>query len=392
MGPGARVNRRTHRFRRIVVLALVFVLLALAANMFWGRSDPVLGDAGAPIAIVWTSDSLQPQLAEGARQVEGIGDVATARNGVAWLNSWSAEDAAAQQAPAGFQVPIEVLAVVPEDYARFVPASERELFEGLADGGALLGGSGASLRDIESQGTLGFSKAAIPVEGVVPDDLIASHEVVMSLETASGLGISDLKYILIELERGTTQQEAEQALRGKLPAGARLGMRAPGESQVLRPGGTILAQVEIKKKFGEFSGKPGSGRSITVDPKWIAENTANVNFPLLGSARCHKKVVPQIRGAFQEVIDKDLSALVRRSDFGGCFAPRFLNSDPNSGISHHAWGIAFDFNVSRNPYGVKPTMDPRLVELLEEWGLTWGGRWVVPDGMHFEYLSDPEGS
>jgi hypothetical protein len=392
MGPGARVDRRTHRFRRVAVLALVFVLLALVANVFWGRSDPVLGDARAPIAIVWTSDSLQPRLAEGARQVEGIGAVATARNGVAWLNSWSAEDAPAKQAPAGFQVPIEVLAVVPEDYAQFVPASERAMFEGLAGGGALLGASGASLRGIESKGTLGFSGAAIPVEGVVPDDLVANHEAVMSLETAAGLGISDLKYILIELERGTSQQEAEDALRSKLPAGARLGMRAPGEADVLRPGGTILSQVEIKKKFGEFSGKPGSGRSITVDPEWIDKNTSNVNFPLLGSARCHNKVIPQIRGAFQEVIDKNLSALVRKSDFGGCFAPRFLNSDPNSGISHHAWGIAIDFNVSRNPYGAKPTMDPRLVELLEEWGFTWGGRWVVPDGMHFEYLRDPEGS
>jgi hypothetical protein len=391
MGPAARVNSR-HRFRRIAVLALVFILLALAANMLWGRSDPVLGNPRAPIMIAWTSDSLQPQLAEGARQVEGIGAVATARNGVAWLNSWSAKDAAAQQPPAGFQVPIEVLAVVPEDYARFVPASERGRFEGLADGGALLGASGASLRGIESEGTLGFSKSAIPVEGVVPDNLIASHEVVMSLETAAGLGVSDLKYILIELERGTSQQEAEQALRSKLPAGSRLGMRAPGESEVFRPGGTILAQVEIKKKFGEFSGKPGSGRSITVDPEWIDKNTTNVNFPLLGSARCHNKVIPQIRGAFQEVIDQNLSALVRKSDFGGCFAPRFLNSDPNSGISHHAWGIAFDFNVSRNPYGVQPTMDPRLVELLEEWGLTWGGRWVVPDGMHFEYLSEPKAS
>ena len=129
-----------------------------------------------------------------------------------------------------------------------------------------------------------------------------------------------------------------------------------------------------------------------MDPKWIDENTSNVTLLLLGTARCHNKVIPQIRGAMQEVAGSELSSLVRQGDFGGCFAPRFLNSDPNSGISHHAWGIAFDFNVSRNPYGVKPTMDPRLVETLEDWGLTWGGRWVVPDGMHFEYLSEPDAS
>jgi hypothetical protein len=33
-------------------------------------------------------------------------------------------------------------------------------------------------------------------------------------------------------------------------------------------------------------------------------------------------------------------------------------------------------------------MDPRLIEIMERWGLAWGGRWIVPDGMHFEYLRD----
>ncbi|HEX2148550.1 MAG TPA: M15 family metallopeptidase [Actinomycetota bacterium] len=382
----------SYRARRLVVLGFVLVVLGFAANLFWGRSDPVLGEADAPILMTWTSSAQLPSLAEAARETEGIGAVATARNGVGWLNSWSAKDGKAGEAPAGFMVPIEVLAVVPEDYSAFVPDDHKTLFQGLAGGGALLGKSGASLRDIDSEGTLGFTRGNIPVAGVVPDELISSHEVVMSLDTAKTLGISDLKYVLVELERGTDQQEAEQALRSKLPTGARFGFRAPGDSMVFRPGGTILPQVEIKKKFGEFAGRPGRGRAITIDPRWIQQNTTNVTFPLLGSARCHNKVIPQIREAFQEVVEQELSSLVRRRDFGGCFSPRFLNSDPNSGISHHSWGIAIDFNVSQNPYGVEPKMDMRLVELLESRGFTWGGRWVEPDGMHFEYLKEPDGS
>jgi hypothetical protein len=131
---------------------------------------------------------------------------------------------------------------------------------------------------------------------------------------------------------------------------------------------------------------------MTVDPAWIEKNTSNVSFPLLGSTRCHNKLIPVIREAMQDVAEQNLNSLVRRNDFGGCFAPRFLNSDPHSGISHHAWGIAFDFNVSQNPYGVEPKMDPRLVEVLEDHGLTWGGHWTEPDGMHFEYLKEPSGS
>lgn len=383
---------RSYRARRIGILVLLVAAAGFAANLFWGRADPVLGDPKAPILITWTSEDNLPRLAEAARAVDGIGAVATARNGVGWLDSWSPSGGAAAAAPEGFRVPIEVLAVVPADYSAFIPESHSALFEGLADGGALLAQSGAELRDIESQGTLNFSQGAIPVEGVVPDSMLASHEVVMSLETAQTLGISDLKYILVELERGTSQGEAEQALRAGLPDGSRLGLRAPDEEDVFRPGGTILPQVEIKKRFGEFAARPGSGRNITIDPEWILENTTNVDFPLLGSGRCHNEVIPQIRSAFQDVIDRGHADLVRRRDFGGCFAPRLLNSDPNSGISHHSWGIAFDFNVSQNPYGVEPKMDERLVELLESHGLTWGGHWVVPDGMHFEYLREPSGS
>lgn len=383
---------RSFRARRIVVLALLLTVAGFAANLFWGRADPVLGEAKAPILLTWTTDSRLPQLAEAARDVDGIGAVATARNGLGWLTSWNAEGGNPGQPPAGFMVPIEVLAVVPDAYSDFVPAPYKKQFQALEKGGALLGESGAALRGIEEKGSLTFGDTTIPVAGVVPDELLSSHEVVMSLDTGKTLGISDLKYVLVELDRGTDPAEAAQALRSKLPAGARLDLRGPGEVEIFRPGGKILPQVEIKKKFGEFAARLGSGRNITVDPAWVEKNTSNASFPLLGETRCHNKLIPVIREAMEDVVAKNLNRLVRGNDFGGCFAPRFLNSDPNSGISHHAWGIAFDFNVSQNPYGVKPRMDPRLVEVLEDHGLTWGGLWTEPDGMHFEYLEEPSGS
>lgn len=369
---------------------LAAALLAVGANRLFGRGDPVLGRDDAPIMLAWTSDPLLPKLTTAARQAEGIGAVAEARNGVGWLNSWGPDGGQPLAAPSGYMVPVEILAVDPEDYAEFIPPGERSRFTALQEGGALMGATGASFRGIEGEGSLSFSEATIPVRGVVPDELVASHEVVVSNETAAQLGITDRKYLLIELERGTSRDEAEEELRTLLPSGARLDLRPPGESEVFRPGGKILTQADIKRRFGEFAGRPGRGRNIQVDPKWIDENTANVTIPLLGTARCHRKVIPQIQAAFREVAAQNLDGLIRRGDFGGCFAPRLLNDDPHSGISHHAWGIAFDFNVSRNPYGAKPNMDPRLVELLDEWGFTWGGLWEVPDGMHYEYLREAD--
>jgi hypothetical protein len=32
-------------------------------------------------------------------------------------------------------------------------------------------------------------------------------------------------------------------------------------------------------------------------------------------------------------------------------------------------------------------MPRRIVDLIEAQGFTWGGRWIIPDGMHFEWQS-----
>ena len=73
--------------------------------------------------------------------------------------------------------------------------------------------------------------------------------------------------------------------------------------------------------------------------------------------------------------------------FAGCWNPRYIRptTGRSSGISRHAWGAAVDLNAESNPQGSAGTQDPRLVEVMLEWGFTWGGDWLVPDPMHFEY-------
>lgn len=54
---------------------------------------------------------------------------------------------------------------------------------------------------------------------------------------------------------------------------------------------------------------------------------------------------------------------------------------------------AFDALVrlyaSANTFGTRPDQDPALVEVMEAWGFTWGGRWQIPDGMHSEWRRFP---
>jgi hypothetical protein len=73
----------------------------------------------------------------------------------------------------------------------------------------------------------------------------------------------------------------------------------------------------------------------------------------------------------------------------GCYNPKLLAATSTAPPSFHAYGAAIDINAPENPFGGTPTQDQRLVAVMEQWGLNWGGNFLVPDGMHFEYLQPP---
>jgi hypothetical protein len=281
---------------------------------------------------------------------------------------------------------MEVAAIEPEQYRVFLPPEDGARLAQLIPGSAFMGRTGAELRGITEVGALVFGSSPIVVQGVVDDQLVSGQEVVVSQATGEALGISDARYLLVAVNPDAPFDRVEKDLRALAPSHS-MGLREIGGTSDLRHGGSVLPLAQLKKLFGEFPGQPRSDGSIRIDQAWIDSNAPIVSIPILGETRCHKAVVPQLTGALQEIADKGLAGLVR--DFGGCFGPRFVNNNPASGVSHHAWGVAFDINVSRNLYGHPPVLDPRIVEIVERWGFTWGGRWLVPDGMHFEFVRFP---
>jgi hypothetical protein len=95
-------------------------------------------------------------------------------------------------------------------------------------------------------------------------------------------------------------------------------------------------------------------------------------------------MLPQLKAALREVVADGLASSIDASDFGGCYAPRFIDRDPSHGLSLHTWGIAVDLNVSTNQRGTSGRMDPRVVAIFKKWGFAWGGDWGYTDPMHFE--------
>jgi hypothetical protein len=348
-----------------------------------GRKAPVR------TLLAWTPSRLPPGYPEAVRDLPLVRRAAEVRSGVAWLTSWRDAGGPRRSPPRGLAIPLEVAAVDVSEYRAFLPPAERSALAGLSGNGALLGRTAAELRRIGLGGTLSFHGIALEVRGILDDELIGAHEVLVSQDTGLRIGIDRPRYLLVSPRASAPRRRVEAALRTALPPGTRLRVRAPGETPVFRHGDAVLPPITMKRIFGEFAAAPAAGGFIRIDPRWVAQNIRAARVPILGTVHCHRRLIPMLRGALRDLADRGLAGLIDPGDFGGCYSPRFLNRNPASGLSHHSWGVATDLNVTQNPYGAEPRMDRRVVEVFERWGFTWGGRWLVPDAMHFEFLRFP---
>ena len=148
-----------------------------------------------------------------------------------------------------------------------------------------------------------------------------------------------------------------------------------------------LVGGSVADAVGSFRYRWFRDGTVDPDPAWVGASIASADVPILGRVTCHRVMLPQLRAALQEVVDTGLASAIDAGDFGGCYSPRFIGRDPARGLSLHTWGIAVDLNVSGNQVGTAGTIDPRVVRIFESWGFAWGGRWSVPDPMHFELAS-----
>jgi hypothetical protein len=289
----------------------------------------------------------------------------------------------------GYRIPLEVAAVNPREYAPFLPPADRGVIVALADGQGILGESSARLRHLGPGAVLQFGSVRVQVAAVLPDELVGAQELMVSRPIGREIGVTHDRYALLQPSGHATDASLTKQIETILPSGLPLRVRAPGETPYFRQGDAVLPPVQIKLLFGEFAAKPDPSRPgyLLIDPVWERSHIATEWVPILGRITCNVALFPQIRGVMRELIAHGLADTVH--SYSGCFARRYSNRDPSQAISHHTWGIAVDLNVPENPYGAPPDQDPRLVRAFERWGFIWGGAFVLPDGMHFEYRRPP---
>jgi hypothetical protein len=175
----------------------------------------------------------------------------------------------------------------------------------------------------------------------------------------------------------------------RLIPGTPVRMLPPGGSTYMRIASGVNPPIVTKEMFGEFSAYPQSADPayLTVDPDWYDTHIVTRTVPILGAVTCNRALFPMLIGALTDVQHAGLGSELHV--YSGCYAARTVARSPTAPPSQHAYGAAIDINAPENPYGAQPTMDPRIVHIFQKWGFLWGGGFLTPDGMHFEYGSHP---
>ncbi|MDQ3645810.1 MAG: M15 family metallopeptidase [Actinomycetota bacterium] len=341
------------------------------------------------ILLAWASGGLPRETEQVLERTDGVSSATTILSNIDWIRSSRLADGTPMDdPPQGLAIPWDVALVDPTGYARFVPPGERDLVLGLEPGEVLLSETEAQLRGAGTGLQVSLEDRQLTVTGVISDVAANGYEALVSGGVPASWTDPD-RFVLAHLDRPSARPRLERTVEKLLGPGQALRSRALGETPFLRYGDAVQPQMYIKETFGEFAARPSADGSLELDPAWRKRNIVTTNVPVLGEVTCHRVLIPQMRQGLKEVRARGLAYAINTEQYGGCFGPRFINRDPTGRLSHHAWGIAFDINVAENAFGTKADLDRSVVEILERWGFTWGGRWLVPDGMHFEWQRFP---
>ncbi len=340
------------------------------------------------VLLAWAPGGLPTGSAQALKRVRGVRAVTIVRAGLEWLDaSRTVAGSPVDKPPAGYAIPFEVAFVHPGGYAPFAPATERDAILALDPKHALLAATEARLRGTSDPLKLSLRDRRVETVGVVSNAATNGYEALMAGQLPRFWPQVD-RYALIRTRSKAVRPRVEKVIT-RLVGSTAWQIRARGETPYLRYGDAVQPQMILKKNFGEFSARPTYGGYIRVDPAWERRHIVTGRVPLLGEVTCNRALIPQLRGALHEVASSGLKYAIDPTQYRGCLSTRFVDSRPGGRLSHHSWGIALDINALDNPHGSQPSQDERLVQIMRDWGFTWGGRWLDPDGMHFEWYRWP---
>lgn len=332
--------------------------------------------APAGVLLIWTPGGLPAGFTDQLRGRTPLSNVTVVLGDTVQLaSSADADGRVVDHPPAARTIPLDAIAVDCSTWKTVMPIEEATAVCGLTGNEVLLGTTSARLRRLTPGASITVANGdVLLVAGIVDDATVGAAELVLRRADAAAAGVDTERYALATYTGD--RAAAEASIRAT--TGTALRVRGPGETPWLRHGDAVLPPSLLKDVFGEFAARDAGGGRLDIDPAWTAANLETVALPVLGQTTCHRALVPALRGALTELVDRGLlTSLDRRA--AGCWNPRTIVGTTQP--SRHAWGAAVDL--------VPLPPDPEVIAVMERWGFTWGGRWVEPDPVHFEYLRPP---
>lgn len=298
------------------------------------------------------------------------------------------------QVPAqGFAYPMGTT-VLPQDVV--ARTMGRNVSAQLGPSTAVMGALTASLRGAQAGDTMELvagSGAIVPItiSAVLDDSIIGGTELLMSPDAADRLGVQQLSRAVMWGFPSRASIDAAMSANGLVSTSIRIrrSWDAPDPDDT-------LGMARTKAELGEFAYRVNGNGSVSVDAGW---KDTYITTGAIGGLRlqtgCHSKVRVSLQAAMNELTAAGLAGTINYYDAnraGGCYLARFNRLTPDSALgflSRHSWGMAIDTNTIGSCQGcAPPDMDCRTVQIFRRHGFAWGGNFLTPDGMHFEWVGE----
>ncbi|MFM8311645.1 MAG: M15 family metallopeptidase [Ilumatobacteraceae bacterium] len=407
----------------IICAAMLAVAVSAAAVVVVDGAPPAQGGDGLllPASASATAESIEPvgdvvtvfergdltaalrdRVVAAARSAGAA--AGTGRGFTGMMSALRRGDSVLQQARGpGWAFPMAVTAFPPDVVRGLMGRGMAALVGGDL---VVMGESSAAFHGVEAGDTIDFGiNSAITrfvISAVVPDAEIGGTEVLMTVDQARRLGANaDTRVVVMPpFDRFRLQLAFLAYGISNDPL-----VRVRTTWDDFDPDST-LSLIETKQALGEFD---IDYANLTVDgwtqidPVWRDANlpAERETYPTGIRARCHKVIRDAMFGALNEIATL-LPQLVNSrptgidvantNSYGGCSIgqARFSRYGASVGtISRHSWGQAIDMSTVDNCQGCVPQFDCRIVQVFRRYGFSWGGNYLRPDGMHFEWVGEP---
>ena len=366
---------------------------AVLRDRLRGPTAPVTPPAPPEqVSAVAAEEELDATLVRTVGTLDGVvatSPVVSAMRGL--FGSVAADGTPRDVLPRGMRIPVSVTAIDPATYRDVlvgpVAAADAALIGALGPGEVLLSERSAALRGLDVGGRVDLGDAVgLRIVGIVADRVARGSEFLVARADRDAVGFAfGGREALLVRHAGTAP------VRAALDASADA---AEGDGDAVRVwhGGRrvplVLDTLTLKERFGEFAFRLVlDQREVVVDPAYVDATMVEERMPVIGTVRCHRAIMDDLRAAVDELIAAGYEDWLSPRRYAGCYYPRRIGFGREN-LSRHTWGIAIDLNVDFSLPGAGPEAPDDLVAIMGRHGFRWGGDFSTPDNHHFEWVGE----